>query len=144
MSTRPRGAGAPSPADAEDPEAVTTPKRGWSLAADAADGLGATVLVRFTAQAWINDCAVAVDPQGPTTFRVCARDAQDATGAWLQSNSHASDPLREHPKAPRWVRDWTGPFEIEIEIDRDALAEADSGDPGRHPPRGERAARDRR
>jgi hypothetical protein len=74
-----------------------------------------TVLIRFIAQAWINDYAVTADPQGPTTFRAPVADAQDGAGRWLESHSDQSDVLHTNRNAPQWVQDWTGPFEIEIE-----------------------------
>jgi hypothetical protein len=74
-----------------------------------------TVTVRFIPQAWVNDCAIQVDPAGPTTFTVPAGDAQNVDGDWLADHSDASDRLQTHENAPRWIRKWSGPFEIEIE-----------------------------
>ena len=74
-----------------------------------------TVTVRFIPQAWVNDYAIEVDPAGPTTFTVAAGDAQNANRDWLEDHSYASDPLQTHENAPRWIRQWSGPFEIEIE-----------------------------
>ena len=74
-----------------------------------------TVTVRFLPQAWVNDYAITVDPVGPATFTVPAGDARDADGDWLEDHSDASDRLRTHEHAPEWIRDWSGPFDVEIE-----------------------------
>jgi hypothetical protein len=102
---RPSAHHAPATLDEENATADTDDRSGDDQA----------VLVRFTAQAWIDDYAVTVDPQGPTTFRVPIADAQGADGRWLESHSDQSDVLRTHRSAPQWVQDWTGPFEIELE-----------------------------
>lgn len=64
--------------------------------------------VRFHPQAWFNDWAIEVDPQGETEWEEgdVADDVQDDT--------YESDELRLHNNAPQWVRDWAGPFYIEI------------------------------
>ena len=66
------------------------------------------VAVTFRPQAWQNDYAVNVDPQGPTSWQV---PASRLTG--IRQHTYASDDLRNDPAAPQWCRDWTGPFEIE-------------------------------
>lgn len=64
--------------------------------------------VRFHPQAWINDRAIEVDPQGETEWEVevVVDDVEDDT--------YESDELRLHENAPEWVKDWTGPFFIEV------------------------------
>lgn len=62
----------------------------------------------FTPQAWINDYAVEVDPQGPTVWEVGDVPAD------VGSDDYKSDDLRFHPNAPQWVKDWSGPFYITI------------------------------
>jgi DNA-binding HxlR family transcriptional regulator len=76
---------------------------------------GETVTVRFIAQAWVKNNAIAVDAAGPTTFEVPAAAAQDAGGNWLPDHDHSSDVLREHDNAPEWIRNWSGPYDLEIE-----------------------------
>lgn len=63
----------------------------------------------FHPQAWQNDYAVPVDPEGPTEFDV--GDVPDD----MADNSNESDALSQHPNAPAWVKNWPGPFYIEIE-----------------------------
>lgn len=74
---------------------------------------------RFNAQAWQNDYAIDVDPEGETHWPISDDDAQ----TWLpeaKSPSADLDRLQDHPNAPQWVRDWRGPFYIEL-IDPDGL-----------------------
>ncbi len=75
------------------------------------------VIARFHPQAWINDYACAVDPQGETTWDVtdevvaAGRDA--ALG--MRDDDYATDALRESANAPTWVREWSGPFYVEVQ-----------------------------
>jgi hypothetical protein len=69
------------------------------------------VTVTFRPQAWINDYAVDVDPEGPTEFDVPA-----STIMGIKPGSHESDALRDHENCPRWAREWRGPFVCEWEI----------------------------
>mgnify|MGYP001381100331 CR=1 FL=1 len=85
---------------------------------------------RFSPQAWVNDHAIDVDPQGPTTW-----DATDAVASMpaeyrdqLVNEIDADDPfgwgealdawdwLHDDPNAPQWVRDWSGPFSIWVSV----------------------------
>lgn len=70
--------------------------------------------LRFHPQAWINDYAVAVDPEGPTEFFV------EFGGELPDDDSYESDEFRELDGAPEWVRNWSGPFYIEI-LNREKL-----------------------
>jgi hypothetical protein len=84
----------------------------------------------FEPQAWINDYAVPVDPQGPTTWDCTAfvqnppewvgkdlearvRKGIRQEGAWLDKD----DMLVNDPEAPDWIRAWAehGPFTITVE-----------------------------
>ena len=75
------------------------------------------VRVRFVPQVWINDYAVTADPQGPETFLIPAEDAKNGR-RWLKDHAYESDSLRTHPNAPAWIKNWPGPFEIELEVRR--------------------------
>lgn len=71
----------------------------------------------FTPQAWINDYAVTVDPQGPTTWDVTdymLSATPEVFAETMKPDCFASDLLRENSNAPEWVRDWTGPFFITV------------------------------
>lgn len=59
----------------------------------------------FVPQAWQDDYAIPVDPEGDTSW--------DMTVETLPRRySLANDALREDVRAPQWVQDWVGPFEV--------------------------------
>jgi hypothetical protein len=66
------------------------------------------VTVTFRPQAWQNDYAIDVDPEGETTWQV---PASRLSG--IKPNTYEADELRYDPEAPEWCENWTGPFEIE-------------------------------
>ncbi|MEB3023366.1 MULTISPECIES: hypothetical protein [Mycolicibacter] len=69
--------------------------------------------VRFLPEAWINDYAVGVDPEGPDTFAITDEEAvRELQGAASQRRDW--DHLRDHASAPEWIRHWHGPFSIEL------------------------------
>ena len=70
--------------------------------------------LRFHPQAWINDYAVTGDPEGPAEFFV------EFGGELPDDDSYESDEFRELDGAPEWVRNWSGPFYIEI-LNREEL-----------------------
>jgi hypothetical protein len=69
-----------------------------------------TVTVIFHPQAWQNDYAIPVDPEGETEFQV---EASAIEG--LQDDTYESDDLRFHRNAPEWIKEWSGPFYVEIQ-----------------------------
>lgn len=79
----------------------------------------------FHPQAWQNDYAVPVDAEGPTTWDVTPEYLTGLLGTgtpnnWkladvLEPDTYASDDLRFDPAAPQWVKDWGGPFYVEVE-----------------------------
>ena len=75
-----------------------------------------TIIARFHPQAWINDYAVEVDPEGETEFDVTPEIlAFDRAAALeLEDDSYDSDDLRFAAAAPKWVQEWSGPFWIEV------------------------------
>jgi hypothetical protein len=63
--------------------------------------------LRFQPQAWVNDYAIDVDAEGPTEFVV------EFEGETIPADdSYESDDLRFLPGAPKWIREWQGPFYI--------------------------------
>lgn len=70
----------------------------------------------FVPQVWVNDYAMQADPQGPVTwnlspeFAARVRELEDPYAI-----STDLDFLREDPNAYAWFREWSGPFEIELE-----------------------------
>ncbi len=76
----------------------------------------------FDPQAWVNDYAVSVDPEGEQTWD-CTAFASDDTdytarvlGNW--DGLDRDDVFIGDPAAPEWVRNWHGPFTITIETVR--------------------------
>jgi hypothetical protein len=72
-----------------------------------------TVRVRFTPQAWIKDYAYDIDPEGETVFEIPIADAM-INGRLRKNNDYETDALKSHPNAPEWIREFRGPFEVEI------------------------------
>lgn len=75
------------------------------------------IIATFIPQAWVNDYAVTVDPQGATTFDVTETILRigEARARALRDDQHETDELRTHAAAPQWVRDWHGPFAVNVE-----------------------------
>lgn len=81
----------------------------------------------FQPEAWVNDCAIPVDPQGPTEWD-CTSFVDDDVRAYLdecaerrnESLTHWNgvldndDVFKRDPAAPEWVREWRGPFTIRV------------------------------
>jgi hypothetical protein len=88
----------------------------------------------FSPQAWQNDYAIPVDPQGETTWDVTefvekildeglyrgteikreyAREWLDAT---LERGNDHDDVLWQDENAPEWVRNWSGPFDTYLRV----------------------------
>jgi hypothetical protein len=74
---------------------------------------------RFVPQAWVRDNAIGVDPQGPTSWD-CTEFVESADREWRErtvaTGHDIDDLLRSDPNAPRWIRDWSGPFETYVEV----------------------------
>lgn len=74
----------------------------------------------FYPQAWINDNALDVDPEGTMTWEMDMLEVVELTGVsdlnCMDDNPYARDKLRHSKKAPQWIKDWTGPFEIECKV----------------------------
>ncbi len=80
----------------------------------------------FVPQAWVNDYAIDVDPEGPTEwdatvafqqlpwqYRERLEAAMNARGSALD----ADDRLQTDPRAPEWVRAWSGPFSLYVRME---------------------------
>lgn len=68
--------------------------------------------VEFVPQAWMNDYAIEVDPEGETEWVV---EADEITNPYmLVDDQYESDELRFSRNAPDWVQDWSGPFCVRI------------------------------
>ncbi|MFZ3482193.1 hypothetical protein [Sphingomonas sp. 3-13AW] len=75
-----------------------------------------TRIARFTGQAWIRDHALNVDG-GVTTFGITDDEFAAAGG----DDASDYDSLAGAANAPAMVRNWPGPFEIEILTDEEAM-----------------------
>lgn len=64
-----------------------------------------TTTIEFVPQAWVQDQAITIDPQGRTTFEVPSHVLRG-----IRPNTADSGALKDHPNAPAWVRAWTGPY----------------------------------
>lgn len=75
-----------------------------------------TCLAVFNPQMWQDDDAVDVDP-GPTRFDVT--DQIELMGKdkalTLKDNRDNSDRLRDGRNVPTWIKNWPGPFNVQIE-----------------------------
>lgn len=73
---------------------------------------------KFTPEAWVNNYAISVDPQGPTQWD-CTADVNalphDIRYRVLAHGGHERDQLARMSGAPLWVQNWSGPFEIDLE-----------------------------
>lgn len=69
----------------------------------------ATTRVHFRPEAWVNDYATEVDPEGPQTW-----DVTPATAAQINTSTSDLDFVKDDPNAPQWVRAWPGPFTITV------------------------------
>lgn len=80
----------------------------------------------FSPQAWQNNYAVPVDPEGETIWVV----SKQALAAWKETFIRPDSPIEEgdlydnpaicdgfldDPAAPEWIRSWRGPFDIYVE-----------------------------
>jgi hypothetical protein len=81
-----------------------------------ADEDGETVTLRFKPQAWVNDYGIDADPEGPTEYEVPKEDLLAAFTCLAEwGDEHETrDGFRSHRNAPKWVRNWSGPFEVEL------------------------------
>ena len=74
------------------------------------------ILAKFYPQAWVNDYAIDVDPEGDTewdaTPEILAMTVADRIK--LKDNSYETDDLQYGVNAPQWVANWSGPFYITV------------------------------
>lgn len=81
------------------------------------------VTLRFVPQAWVSDYAIVVDPEGAREWTV-SRElmlATFASGPEWQGNHQAREDMRFEGTAPIWIRDWSGPFEVDLVDDPESI-----------------------
>lgn len=84
-------------------------------------------IAEFRPEAWQHDQAIPVDPQGDTEwdcteylFDVCEESERTRTIIIVPLDEGQDevldndDVLKDDPKAPEWVRSWSGPFNIHV------------------------------
>lgn len=67
--------------------------------------------VTFHPQAWLNDNAIDVDPQGDTVFYVTQAHLEQFTPDQLK---YEVEPYEKLPQLPEWIREWQGTFYFEV------------------------------
>jgi hypothetical protein len=75
------------------------------------------IIAEFVPQAWVNNYAINVDPEGPTTWDVTdyiLENYSKERALALKDDDYPTDDLRNHASAPEWVRDWSGPFYVQV------------------------------
>ena len=78
-------------------------------------------IAHFQAEAWQNDYANPVDPEGPEewdcTEHLTKRKVVQSVDACLlvaEDWEDSFDILKGDPAAPEWIREWRGPFTITV------------------------------
>jgi hypothetical protein len=76
----------------------------------------------FHPQAWVNDYAIAVDPEGETEWEVTEEEISQAMTEFdstreevMVADEYQSDDFRYSKNAPEWVRNWSGPFYVSFD-----------------------------
>lgn len=89
------------------------------------DGIRAPLRVtaRFSAQVWVRDQAMEVDPLGDTewdastAFAELNAEYREQLIAEMDEHGEAldgDDALKHDPNAPAWVQEWPGPFSLYV------------------------------
>jgi len=74
------------------------------------------VKLRFRPQAWVNDWALSVDTDHPDIWEMPVSMLLNRfpTEQDWNDRHYDRDDLRFEEAAPRWIQDWSGPFEVEL------------------------------
>lgn len=84
---------------------------------------GPMITLKFRPEAWVNDYAMSVDPEAPApdTWQVPKSTILEEfpTEEDWNNEAYKRDAMRFEGNAPKWIRDWTGPFEVEIDAGED-------------------------
>lgn len=71
--------------------------------------------IHFTPQAWLNDNAISVDNDGDSWFII------PAMPEGVDPDGYEFDSLQQHLNCPAWIREWSGPFEMDADPINDKL-----------------------
>lgn len=101
------------------------PSSGWTIRHETLENedyeeptaMGDLVTLRFRPQAWVLNNAVAADPEGATEFFVPKAKLLEIFETEQEFNDRDGDrdDLRFEGTAPDWIRNWSGPFEIDLQ-----------------------------
>ena len=75
----------------------------------------------FYPQAWVNDQAIEVDPEGERSWVISTSHLDQIRSNHanrlekLYYPSWVSDAVKDDPAAPQWIREWNGPFWVGVE-----------------------------
>ena len=71
--------------------------------------------VQFDAQAWVNDHAVLIDPEGPTVWEVSPAGKAEILGYRDRDDALAYERWFDFdPNCPDWIKRHSGPFRIYV------------------------------
>jgi hypothetical protein len=75
------------------------------------------VMARFQPQAWIHNNAVNVDAAGEVEFDVTPEilEMGRERSLTIEDDSWVSDGFQSAKNAPQWIKNWYGPFYVEVE-----------------------------
>jgi hypothetical protein len=83
---------------------------------------GRRIKATFIPQAWVNDNAIEVDAEGDTvfdvTYLILAMGKDKAL--LIEDGRDSSDDLLRAETVPTWIREWQGPFRVEVKDEIEA------------------------
>jgi hypothetical protein len=90
------------------------------------------IIAVFHPQAWVNNYAVEVDPEGETEADLTdfILNMKPNKRKELIDEDYSSDDLRHAPEAPLWWGEWSGPFYVEVKESMDAYFDAIASEKG--------------
>ncbi len=76
-----------------------------------------SIIATFHPQVWMDDYAIEVDPLGEASFdvtdEVVAMGKESAL--LIEDDQYSSDVFRTLDSVPEWIKDWNGPFYVEVQ-----------------------------
>jgi hypothetical protein len=86
----------------------------------------AEIEVTFNPQKWVDapdhlddgseKQLIPAEDQDPVTFVVAWEDGTDEEGTVFSDKSYDANQLQSHPKAPKWVQNWEGPYYVRTKL----------------------------
>lgn len=75
-----------------------------------------TALATFIPQAWVSNQAVDVDIEDENTFDITpeVESMGKENALAIKDNSNSSDVFQYAAHAPKWIKQWSGPFYIRL------------------------------